>query len=288
MWLLIDVEGELDDIDDVNEKECLDCISKYPDEIIGIKIRLATVIANDGKNEKEAFRRALSIASQSKLPIMVHHAASTIPISSTDDNEMSLVSCLKKGDIRTHMHHRLSQSLIDNDGRVLDCVVPSIDKGIVHDVGHGQGSFVWSVAESCARESVWPHTISTDLHKGNVNGPAYDLPIVMSKLLHLGMPLYEVIKAVTINPAVVIRKEDVIGSLSVGRCADVTVLRVAKSSHGILLEDCDLEMREMFEVIEPIAVWKSGEKIEVENHWINWPNKSEEYLREQNKVRDWK
>jgi predicted amidohydrolase len=56
MWLLIDVEGELDDIDDVNEKECLDCISKYPDEIIGIKIRLATVIANDGKNEKEAFR----------------------------------------------------------------------------------------------------------------------------------------------------------------------------------------------------------------------------------------
>ena len=47
-------------------------------------------------------------------------------------------------------------------------------KGVVFDVGHGQGSFDWKVAEGvCCSEqsSFWPDVISTDLHTGNVNGP---------------------------------------------------------------------------------------------------------------------
>ena len=48
------------------------------------------------------------------------------------------------------------------------------DRGVIFDVGHGQGSFDWNVAEGvcCDKKSVfWPDVISTDLHTGNVNGP---------------------------------------------------------------------------------------------------------------------
>ena len=48
------------------------------------------------------------------------------------------------------------------------------EKGVLFDVGHGQGSFNWEVAEGvCCSEhsSFWPDVISTDLHSGNMNGP---------------------------------------------------------------------------------------------------------------------
>lgn len=60
------------------------------------------------------------------------------------------------------------------------------------DVGHGQGSFDWLVAKKAIAENLWPDTISTDLHSGNVNGTAQSLPYVMSKFLALGMPLEKV------------------------------------------------------------------------------------------------
>ena len=48
--------GELNNIDDVNTDRCLECISSNKETVVGIKIRLTAKIANDGKNEREAFR----------------------------------------------------------------------------------------------------------------------------------------------------------------------------------------------------------------------------------------
>ena len=61
-------------------------------------------------------------------------------------------------------------------------------RGVIFDVGHGQGSFSWEVAEVCADQGFYPDVISTDLHSGNVGaaGMAKDLPWVMSKFLKLG------------------------------------------------------------------------------------------------------
>ena len=67
--------------------------------------------------------------------------------------------------------------------------------GVLFDFGHGQGSFDWKVAEAAAQQGFWPDLISTDLHSGNVNGAAKDLPNVMTKLWALGMPLKKVIIA---------------------------------------------------------------------------------------------
>jgi dihydroorotase len=111
---------------------------------------------------------------------------------------------------------------------------------VLFDVGHGQGSFGWTVAEICAQYNFYPDTISTDLHTGNHVGPAYDLPTVMSKFLHLGMPLTEVIRAVTSTPAKAIGWESKIGSLTPGKEADVTVLKLVEGP--IELEDCQSQV----------------------------------------------
>ena len=71
------------------------------------------------------------------------------------------------------------------------------------------------MAEACVKEGFWPDLISTDLHTESMDGPAYDLTTVMTKLLHLGMPLTDVIAAVTSKPAAAIGKSGEIGSLKV-------------------------------------------------------------------------
>ena len=184
------------------------------------------------------------------------------------------------------MFHGFESGIVDittSPPALYPSMVASRERGVLHDIGHGQGSFSWTVAEMCAKQGFWPDTISTDHHSGNVNGPVYDLPIIMSKLLHLGMPLYDVIKAVTATPAATISRQNEIGSLSPGRCADVTVLKWEECD--ALLEDCHAQMRKITKRLEPIAVWKSGERIALEDPWPEWPNKNEQYLLEQRRIK---
>lgn len=200
-----------------------------------------------------------------------------------------MLGSLRKGDIRTHMFHAFESSIMDtttSPPSLHPAVVASRERGVIHDIGHGQGSFSWSVGELCAKQGFWPDTISSDHHKGSIAGPAYDLPTTMTRMLHLGMPLYDVIKAVTLTPALTIRKANEIGSLSPGRIADVTVLKL--SDCEVMLEDCHLEMRKITQRLEPVAVWKSGERISIEDQWPEWPNRSEEYIKEQERINSWK
>ena len=129
-------------------------------------------------------------------------------------------------------------------------------RGVLFDVGHGAGSFSWTVAEICAKEGFWPDIISSDLLKESVDGPAYDLLTVMTKMLHVGMPLIDVIKAVTMTPAAAIGRSDVIGSLSSGHAADITVVRI--EDVDIDLEDCNAQLRRIKQRFVPVAVWKDG------------------------------
>ena len=183
---------------------------------------------------------------------------------------------LRVGDIYTHTYHGWKSTIIDvTTGRVYPDVIEARRRGVLFDLGHGQGSFTWTVAEKCAEVGFWPDFISTDLHSGNTDGPAYDLTVVMSKMLHVGMSLHDVIKATTFNPAKAIRKDDIIGSLSIGRKADISVLRL--DNVDLDLEDCVGQIRHLKERLVPVAVWKNGERIEVtkpsvfpnKNVWVN-------------------
>jgi dihydroorotase len=141
-----------------------------------------------------------------------------------------LTKRLRPGDIYTHVYSGLRGEL-DPSGRPNPALVEGRKRGVIFDVGHGAGSFVWRVAVPIIHEGLLPDSISTDLHAGNVNGGVKDMLGVMSKFLALRVPLDEVILRSTWNPAREIHQEQ-LGHLSIGAPADVAVLRLERGDFG--------------------------------------------------------
>jgi dihydroorotase len=119
------------------------------------------------------------------------------------------------------------------DGKLLDYLHQARARGVIFDVGHGGGSFLWRNAVPSIEQGFYPDSISSDLHTGSMNAAMMDLPTVMSKLLAIGMPLQEVVKASTINPADEIGHPE-LGHLSVGGEADVTALRLMEGDFAFV------------------------------------------------------
>ncbi|XP_062509682.1 deacetylase Oant_2987-like [Corticium candelabrum] len=251
--------GELDSLNQVSTDACIDGISSNRDIVVGVKIRLAEDVADGGRNEVEAYRRAILAARNCGVPIMTHHAFSSIPVTGQSSEVLSCPGSLARGDIYTHCFHGFSSCIVDpHTGHIDSGVWEAKQRGVLFDIGHGMGSFNWTVAEICAKSGFWPDTVSTDLHTDSQAGPAYDLPTVMSKMLCVGMPLNEILRSVTSTPAFAIGWQDRIGSLKVGREADVTVLSL-ESCH-LYIEDCQAQQRLLKQKFVPKAVWRAGRR----------------------------
>jgi dihydroorotase len=243
------VPGELESLKLASVRGCVDCIEASRDVIVGVKVRLSSSVCDDGRNEAEAFRRALEASRLVALPLMTHHSFSTIPLE-------ECLGGMRRGDLYTHAFHGFRSTIIGPSKGVHPAVKRARDRGILFDVGHGQGSFNWTVVELCASEGFWPDTISTDLHSGSAEGPAYDLPTVMTRLLHAGMPLAEVVASCTARAAHAIGWADRLGALEEGREADITVLSL--DTVDMNLEDCQSQMRRIKQRLVPAAVWRAG------------------------------
>jgi len=100
-------------------------------------------------------------------------------------------------------------------------------RGVIFDIGHGSGSFGYETAMAMLDQGFLPDVISSDVHVLSEKGPAFDQLVTMSKFLALGVPLVEVIRASTVNPALAVRKTDR-GTLKPGTLGDATVLDVEK------------------------------------------------------------
>ena len=171
--------------------------------------------------------------------------------------KLSCPGDLRVGDIYTHTFHGHKSTIVDfNLNKLHPVIHKSQQNGVLFDVGHGQGSFSWKVSDIASKEGFFPDLISTDLHSLSMDGPAYDLVTVMSKFLHVGMSLYDVVRAVTSQAAAAIGWSEVIGSLSKGKVGDITILRLEKGE--FMLEDCEDSLRTCNQLLQPVAVWKGG------------------------------
>lgn len=137
---------------------------------------------------------------------------------------------LRPGDISTHMF-RGPVPYVDAAGHLLPYLAQARSRGVIFDVGHGGGSFVFRTMVPAVRQGFFPDTISTDLHTGSMNGGMMDMLTTMSKFLVTGMPLQAVVRASTDTPARVIKRPE-LGHLSVGAEADIAVLRVLDGRFG--------------------------------------------------------
>ena len=203
---------------------------KYPGTIVGFKT------AHYEGPEWTPVDRALAAGQRANLPVIVDFG-----VFRPERPFAELVTKkLRKGDIYTHMYiDRVP--MFDAQGKVAPFWAEARRRGVLFDVGHGGGSFVWKHAVPATQQGLWPDTISTDLHITSMVGGMRDMLNVMSKFLILGMPLEDVIAKSTWNPARAIHHEE-LGHLSVGAPADLAILSIQRGKFGYV--DVDSTRRE--------------------------------------------
>jgi dihydroorotase len=131
-----------------------------------------------------------------------------------------------------------------------------VGRGVHLDVGHGRGSFSFDVAEKALRQDLLPGTISSDVHRFNVEGPVFDLATTLSKFLHLGLTLEQVIARATTHAAGAFGFPSGLGTLREGAEADVAVFRLAEGDFDFV--DALGAKRIGHRKLLPVATVKSG------------------------------
>ncbi len=210
------------DLADMEVQPTADMARRHPGLIVGIKT------AHYGGPEWAPVERAVEAGTLASVPVMVDFGANKAerPLSEL------VTKKLRPGDIYTHMYSGLRGEQ-DPSGRVNAALLEGRKRGVIFDVGHGGGSFLWRVAAPAVKEGFVPDSISTDLHIGSMNAGMKDMLNVMDKFMAMGMSLDDVIARSTWNPAREIR-QDALGNLSVGSLADVAVLRVETGRFGLV------------------------------------------------------
>ena len=175
--------------------------------------------------------RTVEAGRLANVPVMIDFGGSNpeLPL------DMLFLEKLRPGDIFTHAYANVNgrTAIVNENGKVRDYVFEAQKRGIVFDVGHGGGSFIFEQAVPAIEQGLKPDVISTDLHTGSMNSGMKDLNNVMSKFLNMGLSFQEVIAATTSKPALYLQKED-LGHLSVGAGADVTLLNIKKGEFGFI------------------------------------------------------
>jgi dihydroorotase len=141
---------------------------------------------------------------------------------------------MQPGDIVTHCYNTHTIGILDERGKVKASVRDARARGVLFDVGHGSGSFNFEIARKALADGFAPDSISTDIYSNNINGPVFDLPTTLSKLMHTGMSFDGVLKCSTANPGKIITPVPGIGNLRVGGPADVALLSVEKGEFPLV------------------------------------------------------
>ena len=213
--------GEMLNIDYADVDAAAKTVAENADVALGIKVRMSKNVV--GTHGLEPLVRAIAAAERAGSGFRVQCHIGDAP------GELSAVlDLLRPGDILTHAYSGAGNNIVQ-DGKVLPAATAAQRRGVVIDVGHGGGSFDYTVAEPALAQGLVPDTISSDIHavSGNTPGQPY-LPWVMSKFLNLGLDLEQVIAMATINPARVIGRVQKLGTLQVGAPADVSILQLVE------------------------------------------------------------
>src|SRR5215510_3097299 len=207
---------------DMEAKPTAEMAMRHKGVVVGVKS------AHYSGPEWAPVERAVEAATQANVPVMVDFGANR------PERPMAelVTKKLRPGDIYTHAYSGLRNEL-DASGHVNPGMLEGRKRGVIFDVGHGGGSFAWRIAVPAIKDGFRPDSISTDLHVGSMNSGMKDMLNVMDKFLAMGMPLDDVVRWSTWNPAREIKHEE-LGHLSVGARADIAVLRVETGKFGFV------------------------------------------------------
>jgi len=210
--------GEMKNIEYANIDLAARVVNENPDIVLGVKVRESLDVV--GENGIEPLRRAREAAERSGVKgarVMCH-------IGNAPGDLSKLLDLLRPGDILTHAYSGAGNNTVQN-GKLIAAALEAKKRGVIIDVGHGGGSFDFTVAEPAIQQGLVPDTISSDLHAFSGNSPSIPyLPNVMSKFLTLGFSLNEVIAMTTNRPGVIINRDPLLGTLKKNAAADISIL----------------------------------------------------------------
>jgi dihydroorotase len=211
--------GELSHFPYADPEGCARTIAENPDLAIGVKLRYGPGLV--WEYTTEPVKMARRTAAMAGVPLMIHITDSPIPLP-------EILAEMAPGDIITHCYHGRANGIMGQEKQfVLKEVVEAQRYGIIFDCAHGRNHFSFPMIEKALDQGFLPDTISTDLtFTSATRGPVWDLTTTMSKLLHFGMPLADLVQRATSAPAKIMGYEDTVGTLRPGANADIALLEL--------------------------------------------------------------
>ena len=193
----------------------------------------------------------------------------------------AMVPLLDAGDIIAHPYTHRPAGFVSPEGEVHPLIFKALERGVRLDVGHGS-HFSFDAAKAVMAAGIVPYTLGSDLHGSNTGkvrrsddpalsgeespfdySPSFSLYTAMSEMLAIGIPEAHVFKMVTTHAAAMLQMTGTVGTLDVGRRADVTVLKLAKGD--FTLEDKSGVSMPTDTLFMPVFAFRAGTLHEVDS-----------------------
>lgn len=237
----------------------------YPELVKGIKSHGES--GGYSHWETEVLRMAVEAGERTGLPLYVH-TGELFPVDENNRPQPELVMAevfplLRAGDTVAHVYSCMPDGIMGPGDKVPETVIEALSRGIHFDIGYGV-NFSYRIARAMMEAGVLPNTIGSDVHADfnayhDDSKLDYSLCGAMTRLVALGMPLADVIRRTTLNPAKILGEEDDIGTLAVGSRADITILDPVAGRWT--LSDAEGEIITVHERLVPTRVIRDGKPI---------------------------
>jgi dihydroorotase len=200
----------------------LQVTNEYKGLICGIKARMVSpALEILGMEMPRLAKRA---ARESGIKLMVHIGDTTKRYDPTVIR--SLLPLLDDGDILTHYFTANPGGVLDANGKLVPEAREAAARGVWLDTAHGRMNFSFDVGRRVIDQGLLPHCISTDLTVPGRMFTVHSMTEMMTRFLGLGFTVDQVVTMCTANPAQAVGQGHRLGSLAVGRQADISVLHM--------------------------------------------------------------
>ncbi|MBV9580604.1 MAG: amidohydrolase/deacetylase family metallohydrolase [Chloroflexi bacterium] len=242
----------------INLDATLNVLDKHKPLIRGIKARMVSpALEILGMEMPRLAKRA---AREANLPLMVHIGDTTGRYPSEIIRE--LLPLLEPGDIVTHLFTANPGGVLDAHGQLVPEARELKDRGVWLDTAHGRLNFAFDVGRKVLDQGLVPDCISTDLTVPGRQLSVHSLVEMLGRFMGLGFTFEQVIAMCTVNPARVLGEQDRLGSLAVGRQADVSVLELREGDW--LVHDTFGGSLRISQCVVPVLTLKRGQLFEAE------------------------
>ena len=231
-------------------------VSENRDVITGIKARMVSPALEIMGMEMP--RLAKKAAKEAGVKLMVHIGDTE---KRYDPNVVrELLPILEEGDIVTHLFTANPGGVLDEKGELVPEAKEAKDRGVWLDTAHGRSNFSFDVGQRVLDQDLVPHCISTDLTLPGRIRTVHSMTEMMTRFLAMEFTMDQVVAMSTINPANAIGEGGRLGTLEVGRQADISVLGIEEGDW--VVHDVVGGSKRTEKAVVPVLTVKKGQVFE--------------------------